>query len=620
MPGKIRLRLGTKLLISLVLLVGLVIAFLNTSAILLVREDREAYIFQAKSAESILAGREFAGIVRNTLAGLRAAMAAVDPRKPLTPAETSALRATLNHYPEIVSFSLGMASEETGEFSRVHENAQEQLGRSFAIAPELIRAFLPELLRNGYSVVGLSEAPDGFFIGVLTADAGLRSPAGLPIALGVIPLSALAGDLRGLHLTIGNDSGLPLFDSDPARLFSGLDLNQDALFKFARVNRQANGTLSFEQEGVRYLGSYYRPGYGLIALTRENWDEAMRGTYVLTERMILLGVMAVAASIIFAILFSSSLTAPINRLYEATRVVSQGQFDVDLEIHTRDEIGALTESFNSMSSKIAELFKESVEKVKLENEIDIAATVQRTLIPAPVVDESKFQIRAHYQSATQCGGDWWGYFVSGHRLCIGIGDATGHGLPSALITTTAHSCFSFLKKAADQSAAFELSPANALSFAHRAVYEASKGQIQMTFFLAVIDLRTGEMNYASAGHNPPWIIGADGKIASLVNPGSQLGESADIPPHNEKKVQLKPGDMLLLYTDGLIEAQNTEGMQLSRKSMRNAILAGSSDPLEGVVERLLNLFKGHTGGAPLMDDVTVVVTKFIPSRGVNAEA
>lgn len=616
MPGdrRVRISLGTKLLGSVVLLVGLAIAFLNTSAILLMREDREAYTFETKSAESLLAGREFAGMLRNVLAGMRAGLAAVDPRKPLDSKAESALRVILDHYPDIVLFSLVLVDEASGTSTAVHESRSAAVsGASFSISADAMKAVLPGLLRDGYSVVGLSRPPESFQVGVLTADTGLRSPTGLPVSIAVVELGSMAAGLRDLDLTIATDSGQVLFDSDPARIFGGWDIREDALFKFARESRPASATLSFERDGNRYLGSYHRPGLGLVAMTSEAWRDAMRATYALTERLILLGVMSVAAAVIFAIFFASSLISPINRLYEATRVVAEGRFGLNLEIRTHDEIGALTDSFNAMSAKISELFKESVEKVKLENQIDIAATVQRTLIPAGSVDEKMFSIRAHYQSADQCGGDWWGYFTFRNRLFIGIGDVTGHGLPSALITTTAHSCFSFLREAVERTPGFDLSPANALSFAHRAVYDASKGQIQMTFFLAMIDLETGETTFASAGHNPPWVIRADGSFVSLVNPGKRLGEACETPAFTEERIRLEPGDLLYLYTDGMIEAQSPDGLQMSRKAMRSAIVNGPSDPLELVVDRLVRLFLDHTAGHPLQDDVTLVVMKFQPS-------
>jgi sigma-B regulation protein RsbU (phosphoserine phosphatase) len=157
------------------------------------------------------------------------------------------------------------------------------------------------------------------------------------------------------------------------------------------------------------------------------------------EKFILLGLMAIGAAVVFALFFSKTLTAPINRLYQATKEVAKGNFNVDLKSNASDEIGALTGSFAVMSRKISELIQESMEKVQLENELAIASTVQQTLMPPSDYRNERVYIKSHYQSASTCGGDWWGFFGVGNKMCIMIADATGHGFPSALITASARS-------------------------------------------------------------------------------------------------------------------------------------------------------------------------------------
>src|SRR5690606_15173135 len=106
-----------------------------------------------------------------------------------------------------------------------------------------------------------------------------------------------------------------------------------------------------------------------------------------------------------------------------------GNFDLRLASASQDEIGALSQSFNVMSEKIRGLIQESMEKVRMEGELAIASTVQQTLIPPPDFKNENLEIRSHYQSASECGGDWWGFFGVGDRVAVFIADATGHGLP-----------------------------------------------------------------------------------------------------------------------------------------------------------------------------------------------
>ncbi|MBI2712621.1 MAG: SpoIIE family protein phosphatase, partial [Bdellovibrio sp.] len=233
---------------------------------------------------------------------------------------------------------------------------------------------------------------------------------------------------------------------------------------------------------------------------------ALRPAYTLIEKGIFLGMVAVGAAVVFAILFSKTLTAPIGRLYEATKQVASGNFGLQVEEQGTDEISALSRSFNVMAKKISELIEESIERTKLEGEIAIASTVQQTLIPPNQYMNEWITIHSRYSPADQCGGDWWGFFGVRNKAVIMIADATGHGLPCALITASARSCFSVLHKLAIEDPDFSFSPAAMLSYANRVVFDASQGSIMMTFFIAVIDGAKGTVTYANAGHFPAWLF------------------------------------------------------------------------------------------------------------------
>src|SRR5690606_14624329 len=97
-----------------------------------------------------------------------------------------------------------------------------------------------------------------------------------------------------------------------------------------------------------------------------------------------------------------------------------------------------------------------------------------------------------------------GIFPREDKLCVMIADATGHGVPSALITASARSCFSVLAKLAQEKAFFRLDPGEMMSYTNRVVFDAAMTKIMMTFFIGVIDLETKTIRYANAGHNPPW--------------------------------------------------------------------------------------------------------------------
>jgi sigma-B regulation protein RsbU (phosphoserine phosphatase) len=255
-----------------------------------------------------------------------------------------------------------------------------------------------------------------------------------------------------------------------------------------------------------------------------------------------------------------------------------------------------------------------MEKVQLENELAIASTVQQTLIPPGHFKNEKILIESHYQAASTCGGDWWGFFGVGNKLAVMIADATGHGFPSALITASARSCFSVMQKLAQEDPEFSFSPTAMLSYANRVIYDASLSKIMMTFFIGVIDFDTGTLSYASAGHNPPWLFKKDGesfKLNSLTAAGNRLGEAREYGEFEEKSISISKGDILFLYTDGLTEGKNTAGDMFGKKKVRKLVEAKVAAGPRLVIDALMKDFMAHNEGKPLDDDVTIAVASIL---------
>lgn len=617
---RVSLSIGKKLLISFVALIFVAVAFLNLSAIFLLREDKRAYVFASQTTQVSLAGREFVSSARHAIDTLRLALGSIDPLQPPTPQQKSVLQSVVGNQSDVITLrimlvdvasgrvTLHSAAENEKEFSAIHLQEAD-----LAIPEGSMRILMPELTRLSFAFINLSKPGGVPVVGVLAADTKLKdNPTGMPVAMGLISLADFGKSLSDLKLTVATRTGWMIFDTDPARLASVKNIADDPLFRAAIESKVASGTQENRTGDFHYLGSFVSPGFELVALAKTGWDEVMRSTYTLTEKTILLGAMVLGLAMVFAILFSKTLTAPINRLFEATKEVARGRFDLSLNPDSKDEIGALTDSFNVMSKKIVELIKESMEKVQLENELAIASTVQQTLLPDPDYEDPNLEIRSLYRSASQCGGDWWGFFRVGSKVCVMIADATGHGLPSALITASARSCFSVLEQFSREVQGFKLSPASLLHYANRVVHDASKGKIMMTFFIGVMDFDKKELVYSSAGHNPPWLFKKDGgswSLKSLTANGTRLGEGPDSHDFEEKTIPIAEGDLLFLYTDGLLEGKNAEGTQYGKKHTRQVLEAALAGGPQNMINTLMSDFMTHNGDKPLDDDVTLAVAR-----------
>ena len=195
-----------------------------------------------------------------------------------------------------------------------------------------------------------------------------------------------------------------------------------------------------------------------------------------------------------------------------------------------------------------------------------------------------------------------------------IADATGHGLPSALITAAARSCFSVLAKLAQEDSEFSYSPSAMLSYANRVIYEASLGKIMMTFFVGVVDFRERTFTYASAGHNPPWLFKKNGDsfaLKSLTALGSRLGESPEFPEGEEKVVPIAKGDILFMYTDGLMEGKDTQGEMYGKKRTRKVVESLLAAGPEALIHGLVEDFTKYNEGKALDDDITLAATQIL---------
>ncbi len=190
----------------------------------------------------------------------------------------------------------------------------------------------------------------------------------------------------------------------------------------------------------------------------------------------------------------------------------------------------------------------------------------------------------------------------------------GHGVPSALATAVAYAAFTTLSDlVATDPQAFELSPANILERVNRIIFEAVKGKISMTCFLATFDFEAGKLSFANAGHNFPFIMskGSDGeksKIPMLRLQGDPLG-LIPTQKYAEKSIDLKAGDKIFLYTDGLFECKSVNKIEFGKKNFLKAISESATSTSIQTIAKLQSTVDNFFQGTQLADDVTVVIAE-----------
>ncbi|MBL7713853.1 MAG: SpoIIE family protein phosphatase [Bdellovibrionales bacterium] len=632
---KLKRSLGTKLLLGLLGLMLAVVLIIDLSALSLIRDDKRTATFQAQAVESAMVGREFASIAKHSIAALRIALTGIEDSKSLFSRDLSQVRKILENQTDLLSLSMASGDLTKGDFEVFVQAAKySELKRIGYDAPDLlipdkqIRSVADELQKNGYAFIKLTQGGRAPLLGVVAfAQFKDRAKGKGVLALGHLGLDQLATDLKHSKVTLATLSGRLLFDSNLSRLYEINEIKEDPHFKYAVSGDLLSGAREVKNEigqdgnPEHLFVSYFRPGLETVVITKAEYKRVMRPLQVMAEKFVLLGILAIGASILFAVYFARGLAGPIKVLDSATREVGKGRFDLKLSTVGDDEIAGLSHAFNVMSAKIKQLIQDVIRKTQLEGEVRLASTVQQNLFPKKTVETENFCLYSDYVSASECGGDWLGHFQHDGKLAIMIADATGHGIPAALITAAARSCFSVITKMVEDTPDFRLSPGKLLTYANRAVHESGGGQINMTFFIGVYDFKTGFLRYASAAHNPPWLFKkAEGmKMSSLTANGPRLGETMEVKPYEEKSVRLEKGDIVLFYTDGILEGTDRGGEQYGKKNMKKTFESRLNLGAQNAVRGLFQDFMTYNGDKPLDDDVSLCALEVIREGEVPTE-
>ncbi|MCB0385323.1 MAG: serine/threonine-protein phosphatase, partial [Bdellovibrionales bacterium] len=260
--------------------------------------------------------------------------------------------------------------------------------------------------------------------------------------------------------------------------------------------------------------------------------------------------------------------------------------------------------------------KELAERTRMSGELEMAKVVQDALFPQNIYQDEFIKIKGHYRTSSECGGDWWYYNITESKAYFWIGDATGHGVPAALVVSAARASSGLLRHFPD------LTVSNLMSILNHAVYGASKGKILMTFFLASLDFKTGEMRFCNASHEPPMVFPVQTNLKKrdiiplMGHTGPRLGEDLNT-IYKEASHNLQLRDRIFFYTDGIPELTDPSGNQWSEQEMVRALLK-SFQKGPGIEEALTDLegnVEQFRKGAPLADDITYFFMEYKKKLG-----
>jgi serine phosphatase RsbU (regulator of sigma subunit) len=259
----------------------------------------------------------------------------------------------------------------------------------------------------------------------------------------------------------------------------------------------------------------------------------------------------------------------------------------------------VAERTEQLKIAMAKQQQEAQERERIEQELRIARVIQHTLLPKSAPELGGYQIAAYYRPAREVGGDFYDFLeLEDGRLGLVVGDASGKGIPAAMVMANTRSVLRTIAQGGD------LAPGQVLAEANEILYPDILANMFVTCFYGVLEPESGRLRYANAGHDLPYER-HDGRVDKLRARGMPLGLMPDM-GYEEKEAVLAAGDDLLFYSDGLVEAHDPKGEMFGFSRLQDLVRAHRSGDSSLIAFLLSELARFAGEGWEQEDDITLV--------------
>ncbi len=339
----------------------------------------------------------------------------------------------------------------------------------------------------------------------------------------------------------------------------------------------------------------------------------------LVQYIILLLLAALISAFVIARGLKNSVVKPINDLAEAALAYSRGKQDddnssyfKDLNIKTGDEIENLSLIMRDMEADLNDYMRNltsvTAEKERISTELNVASQIQEGMIPhiyPAFPDRPEFDIYATMQMAKEVGGDFYDFFlVDDDHLAMVMADVSGKGIPAAL--------FMMASKILIQNYSMidKTSPARILSQVNDAICSNNSAEMFVTVWLGILEISTGILKAANAGHEYPAIRTKDGEFKLFKDPHGFVAGGMNGMVYKEYEIRLESGDCIFQYTDGVTEATTADNELFGTNRMLDALNLNPDAEPEELLENVMNEIRAFVKGADQFDDVTMLCLKY----------
>ena len=342
-------------------------------------------------------------------------------------------------------------------------------------------------------------------------------------------------------------------------------------------------------------------GYAIISVFPESEAYSARTTALYINSFTQILVFALMFAFIYFVI-KHAVVDQMKKVNTSLGKITKGDLDEVVDVRSSEEFASLSDDINSTVTTLKGYISEA--ERRMEAELQFAHTIQHSALPSvfpAFPTRSDFDVYAMMETAKEVGGDFYDFYLksSGNSLCILIADVSGKGIPAAMFMMRAKS---LLKSRTDAGTSL----ADIFCSVNDTLCEGNDANMFVTVWEGVVDLDSGRMSYASAGHNPPAVCRRGGSFEFLRSRAGFVMAGMEGVVYRENEYIFEPGDTIFLYTDGVTEAKNREDELFGEERMLKALNEAEDKSPEGLCAAVKAAVDTFVDGDPQFDDITML--------------
>lgn len=396
--------------------------------------------------------------------------------------------------------------------------------------------------------------------------------------------------------------------------------NREIVVKEIRGNSQVNFDRQTRDSSGLFIGTVAGGEESAIYYTTikaNNWtfmvvwpiEKYLKDQSSMRKLFLVLAIGGYIIILIIILLISFRVAKPLKELAIAARKLGRGNFNVTIpQITGRDEISEFAGAFSNMLTELKDHIEKQKDMKRIERELDLARNIQLSMLPGSEHDENsdddRHELAPFLLPAKEVGGDFYDFFkIDNDHLCVVIGDVSGKGVAAALFMMVARIILRTTTKNLK-------SIVDAFNRTNFALAKRNKLNMFVTVWAGIIDLRTGHIDFASAGHNPPAVRHSDGSVEFIKSKAGLVMAAMEETIYKPQTYDLKKGDTLFLYTDGVTEATNTNDVLFGDSRLLATLKMGGERSTADTCTLVKKEIDNFVQDAPQFDDITMLAIKF----------